>query len=212
MSTASKRSPRAAIEATAWTASSGTTRARDSRPRLARLAFRLCRAARSRSTKVAQPAPRDSASRPRAPLPAKRSSTRTPSREPGPPSLDSSAENRAPRTRSGVGRVVRPVGAAIVRPRCSPAMMRIVGSPLPHSFEGRAGRATLTDPDPLRQATLDDDAVRAQLEIMHARLLVTGGSGFLGRALVGRAQTSWRSSLTWASHEPEGAPGVAYRL
>ena len=47
---------------------------------------------------------------------------------------------------------------------------------------------------------------------MHAGILVTGGSGFLGRALVGRAQTSWRVSFTYASHEPEGAPGIAYRL
>jgi dTDP-4-dehydrorhamnose reductase len=47
---------------------------------------------------------------------------------------------------------------------------------------------------------------------MDAALLVTGGSGFLGRALVGRAQTSWRVAFTYASHEPEGATGVAYRL
>jgi dTDP-4-dehydrorhamnose reductase len=47
---------------------------------------------------------------------------------------------------------------------------------------------------------------------MHAALLVTGGSGFLGRALVGRARSSWRVSFTYASHEPEEEAGVAYRL
>jgi dTDP-4-dehydrorhamnose reductase len=43
-------------------------------------------------------------------------------------------------------------------------------------------------------------------------LLVTGGSGFLGGALVARAAPGWVVSFTYASHEPRGAPGVAYRL
>jgi len=47
---------------------------------------------------------------------------------------------------------------------------------------------------------------------MRAALLVTGGSGFLGTALVGRAQTSWRVSFTYANREPQGVSGVAYRL
>lgn len=47
---------------------------------------------------------------------------------------------------------------------------------------------------------------------MQPTLLVTGGSGFLGTALVGRARASWRVSFTYASREPEGVSGVAYRL
>ena len=75
-------------------------------------------AARSLSTKVTLAAPRESASRPSAPEPAKRSSTLAPST--GPIRL-----NAASRTRSPVGRVASPLGAAIRLPRCVPAMILI---------------------------------------------------------------------------------------
>jgi dTDP-4-dehydrorhamnose reductase len=47
---------------------------------------------------------------------------------------------------------------------------------------------------------------------MGPSLLVTGGSGFLGGAVVARAARDWRVSSTWASREPLGAPAVSYRL
>ena len=43
-------------------------------------------------------------------------------------------------------------------------------------------------------------------------LLVTGGSGFLGRALVTRGAAAWRVAFTYAHGEPEELPAVAYRL
>ena len=74
-------------------------------------------AAGSESTRVARAAPRDSASMPRAPLPANRSTT------------DASSsccmlvrmENTASRTRSLVGRVSLPDGALRERPLAAPA-------------------------------------------------------------------------------------------
>lgn len=75
-------------------------------------------ARRSRSTKVACAAPRDSASRPSAPLPAKRSRTRAPSMR------GRSQLNRVSRTRSGVGRISTPAGNCSRRPRWRPPMMR----------------------------------------------------------------------------------------
>jgi hypothetical protein len=71
----------------------------------------------ARSTKVTCAAPRESASRPSAPEPANRSSTRAPGRS------CCSALIHASRTRSVVGRVRSPGGAAIVRPRQRPAMI-----------------------------------------------------------------------------------------
>jgi len=47
---------------------------------------------------------------------------------------------------------------------------------------------------------------------MGPSLLVTGGSGFLGSAVVARAARAWRVSSTWASREPVEAPAVSYRL
>ena len=99
------------------TASPQTTRAPVSFS-FARLSEIVRQAARSLSTKVTLSAPRESASSPSAPEPAKRSSTRAPST--GPIRL-----NAASRTRSPVGRVARPFGAAIRVPRCVPAMIRI---------------------------------------------------------------------------------------
>ena len=47
---------------------------------------------------------------------------------------------------------------------------------------------------------------------MRHRLLVTGGSGFLGGALVRHALSQWHTSFTYASHEPDGLPATAFRL
>lgn len=46
---------------------------------------------------------------------------------------------------------------------------------------------------------------------MGPSLLVTGGSGFLGGAVVARA-AGWACSSTYVSHEPRGAPAGAYRM
>src|SRR5512132_4152145 len=86
------------------------------RPSLSRLRSIVRRASRSFSTKTALAAPRESASRPIAPEPAKRSSTVAPST--GPIRLKA-----ASRTRSAVGRVSCPFGATIFVPRFSPAMI-----------------------------------------------------------------------------------------
>ena len=75
-------------------------------------------ARRSFSTKLTCAAPRDKASRPSAPLPAKRSRTRAPAIR------GCSQLNRVSRTRSGVGRIVTPAGKRSRRPRCLPPMMR----------------------------------------------------------------------------------------
>src|SRR5690349_13465187 len=70
------------------------------------------------STKVTCAAPRDSASRPRAPLPAKRSRQRALS------ITGASQSNRVCRTRSGVGRTLVPGSNSTMRLRNSPPMMR----------------------------------------------------------------------------------------
>ena len=90
-------------------------------------AFRRITAAASGSvsTKVADAAPRDSASNPSAPLPANKSATRKPSNV---PRRLASIENKVSRTRSVVGRVSSPRGASIVRPRHLPAMILISGT------------------------------------------------------------------------------------
>src|SRR5207302_5293774 len=75
-------------------------------------------ASRSDSTKTARAAPRESASSPIAPEPAKRSSTEAPST--GPIRLKA-----ASRTRSPVGRVSTPLGAKMRAPLRDPATIRI---------------------------------------------------------------------------------------
>src|SRR6185312_9872255 len=75
------------------------------------------------STKVAEPAPRDKASRPSAPLPANRSSTRAPSR------ASPSMLIQASRTRSAVGRTRWSFGVSNRRPRYSPATILMPGHP-----------------------------------------------------------------------------------
>jgi len=47
---------------------------------------------------------------------------------------------------------------------------------------------------------------------MRPRLLITGGSGFLGSALARRAASGWETSFTYYRNEPAGLPGVSYRL
>src|SRR3546814_6968937 len=64
-------------------------------------------------------APRDRASSPSAPDPAKRSATASPSKL---PRRLVNMENSASRVRSAVGRVVSPLGASIERPRHWPAI------------------------------------------------------------------------------------------
>ena len=96
---------------------------------------RFCRitrhAAASVSANTQRRAPRESASSPSAPEPAKRSSTEASST--GPTRLKS-----ASRTRSPVGRVCSPFGAAILRPRCVPAMIRIAGAYVASTTRRRA--------------------------------------------------------------------------
>jgi hypothetical protein len=77
-------------------------------------------AARSRSTNTARLAPRDNASMPSAPVPAKRSSTVASTIAP----RASSAENIASRTMSFVGLTRSPSGAVSLRPRALPAITR----------------------------------------------------------------------------------------
>src|SRR4051812_37829242 len=83
-------------------------------PSASRLRRITATARASRSTSTARSAPRESASTASAPLPAKRSSTTSPSSGP-------SAENSASRTRSDVGRVPSPGGACRRRPPKRPA-------------------------------------------------------------------------------------------
>ena len=84
-----------------------------SRPSFSRFRSIALAAAVSDSTNIALSAPRDSASRPSAPEPAKRSSTRAPSTGPRIAKI-------ASRTRSDVGLVLAPFGAKILAPLCEP--------------------------------------------------------------------------------------------
>src|SRR5690606_38213244 len=83
-----------------------------------RLASMDCFTCRDRSTKVTDAAPRDRASSPNAPLPAKRSRQRAPA------ITGISQLNRVSRTRSGVGRNPSISGNCRRLPRHSPPMMR----------------------------------------------------------------------------------------
>src|SRR2546423_7590495 len=88
------------------------------------------------STKSAQLAPRESASRPRAPEPAYRSSTRASGRSSWRILIQAS------RTRSRVGLTSEPLGALILRPRQRPATMRTSsGKREAGSGKGEAGDA-----------------------------------------------------------------------
>lgn len=46
---------------------------------------------------------------------------------------------------------------------------------------------------------------------MLPRLLVTGGSGFLGSALRARAASSWQLAYTYLEHEPAPSAGLSFR-
>src|SRR5580692_4517023 len=86
---------------------------------------RMTRAVRpSDSTSSTSGAPRDSASRPTAPEPAYRSSTRASARG---PHIDKMVPNSPSRARSDVGRVPRPAGTDSRLPPAVPAMMRVTG-------------------------------------------------------------------------------------
>src|SRR6266550_330394 len=79
------------------------------------------------SKKTASLAPRDNASRPSAPVPAKASSTAAPAKG-MPPAARRPWQrmlNSASRARSLVGLTVSPDGASSLRPRCLPPTMRI---------------------------------------------------------------------------------------
>ena len=100
--------------------------------RLARMALR---ATASLSMKVAWAAPRDSASSPSAPLPAKASSTRAPCSGDVPSAANDPCSrmlNSASRVRSAVGRTSSPAGASMRRPLCLPPTMRIGAASTPH--------------------------------------------------------------------------------
>src|SRR5262245_45978400 len=120
MNTRSYVSSRAfAVRSAASTPSRRTCAISGSSSSAARFAFSAFTAAPSRSTNTAAAAPRDSASMPSPPAPAKRSSTLVPSSSPSSPNSDS-------RTRSEVGRVTVPLGAVKRRPPRRPAMTRML--------------------------------------------------------------------------------------
>src|SRR3984885_259772 len=85
------------------------------------------------STNTARAAPRDSASRPSAPLPANRS------RQCAPAICGASQLNTVSRTRSGVGRM-SPSGKRQVRPRQLPPMIRSRRALLPRATRGAGAR------------------------------------------------------------------------
>src|ERR1700730_7918856 len=96
-------------------------------PRDATLRRRIASASRSRSKNTTSAAPRDRASRPRAPVPAKASSTAAPAN--GMPSAArrpcERMSNSASGARSLVGLTLSPGGANSRRPRCLPPTIRI---------------------------------------------------------------------------------------
>src|SRR5262245_62330912 len=121
-------------------------------------------AVRSESTKTALAAPRERASRPSAPVPAKRSSTSAPST--GPMRLKT-----ASRTRSPVGRTSSPLGAKIRAPLREPA---IILNPFGFPAE-RIEDLLLLVEEPLSQLTSLDNqfSISAQtdeLQVGEARL------------------------------------------
>src|SRR5258705_126685 len=110
-----KRSPAASSSVTAPAASARITRAWSARPRRSTLSRSARRAAPSCSTNPADGAPRESASMPTPPAPAKRSRK-------GPASRNGmSVSRQAMRTWSAVGRVVRPRGVVSRWPLSAPA-------------------------------------------------------------------------------------------
>src|SRR5207237_1395530 len=116
--TMAARGGRVASPATMW--------ARSSSPSAAMLRRNAASASRPSSIKAAALAPRDRASSPKAPVPAKASSTGRPAKG-RPAAAKSPCErmlNKASRARSLVGRTASPGGAVRRRPRCTPPTMR----------------------------------------------------------------------------------------
>src|SRR5437773_2925601 len=109
---------------------------RSSTFRVLMLARRALRASRCSSTNSAVAAPRDSASSPRAPEPAYRSTTRAPRTE------RCRMLNHASRTRFPVGRVLVPAGVLRRRFLNSPPMIWIIPEPSPASPMRNAERGT----------------------------------------------------------------------
>src|SRR5271169_3858634 len=104
-------------------------RVRATSPNTSTLRRRVASASGSRSIKIASAAPRDNASRPTAPVPAKASST-APSAKGRPPAARRPCErmlNNASRARSLVGLTASPGGASRRRPRCLPPTIRMRG-------------------------------------------------------------------------------------
>src|SRR5262249_11565661 len=100
--------------------------ARSSSPNAAMLRRNAASASRPFSIKTAALAPRDKASRPSAPVPAKASSTGRPAKG-SPLAANRPCDrmlNKASRARSLVGRTASPGGAMRRRPRCTPPTMR----------------------------------------------------------------------------------------
>src|SRR5579875_35694 len=111
------------------------TRARSRSPNATRLRSIAIQAARLCSTKTASCAPRESASIANAPVPAKRSRTRSNAAP-----RASSSEKSAARTRADVGRVAALRGPRNARPRAAPAITRIASSFPPRSSRRPRGR------------------------------------------------------------------------
>src|SRR5258708_25347680 len=136
---------------------------------------RMASTSRSFSMKLACAAPRDSASRPKAPVPAKASSTRAPSKT-GRSAKRPCARmsNSASRARSPVGRTARPSGARNGRPRCLPAMIRmalrrraraeLLAQPLAGHFLDRAAREIAELERPVGDA---DEPRHAEPQMLH---------------------------------------------
>src|SRR5438105_10005109 len=118
LQTSAARGGRVASPATIW--------ARSSSPSAAMFWRNAVSASRPFSMNAAAPAPRDKASRPNAPVPAKASSTGRPAKG-SPVAAKRPCDrmlNKASRARSLVGRTASPGGAVRRRPRCTPPTMR----------------------------------------------------------------------------------------
>ena len=141
-------------------------------------------ASRSGSTNVALAAPRESASRPIAPEPANRSSTSASST--GPIRL-----NAFSRTRSEVGRVSRPFGAAMRWPRWVPAMILMTGAGADPTRRctRRRQRLGLVLPGPVLVAELACELARLLDQVAVPRSFVKRRS----------LQPDWRVPSSWPS-------------
>ena len=155
------------------------------------------RASTPSSTKGTERAPRDSASRPSAPVPANRSSTRRPANSL--PRRLARMLNTASRTRSAVGRIDSSRGDSSALPRNFPAMMRIYFAARPR----RAGGPPCPGRAAFRWRAGGGRASRhPRAGLAGAR---PGGGGESARGLWPRAVPRRRAGLL----RPRGATGVA---